>query len=161
MDFDPEELRPALHRAADWVADYLAGVGAYPVLSQARPGDLTAKLPASPPLQGEPLDRLLDDFESLILPGITHWQHPRFFAYFGITGSTPGILAELLCAGLNVNGMLWRTSPSVTEVEEVACDWLRQALGLAPGFSGVINDTASSSTLYAVAAAREALPDSE
>jgi len=161
MDFDPEELRPALHRAADWVADYLAGVGAYPVLSQARPGDLTAKLPASPPLQGEPLDRLLDDFESLILPGITHWQHPRFFAYFGITGSAPGILAELLCAGLNVNAMLWRTSPAATELEEVTTGWLREAIGLPPSFRGVINDTASSSTLYALAGAREAVPGLE
>lgn len=123
------------------------------------PGDIRRALPSVPPVRGETLDRILDDFERLILPGITHWNHPRFFAYFGITGSTPGILAELLIAALNVNAMLWKTSPAATELEEVTCDWLRQAVGLTEGFAGVINDTASSSTLYALAAAREAVPD--
>ena len=122
------------------------------------PGDIRRALPSVPPEQGEALGRILDDFERLILPGITHWNHPRFFAYFGITGSTPGILAELLIAALNVNAMLWKTSPAATELEEVTCDWLRQAVGLTEGFAGVINDTASSSTLYALAAAREAVP---
>ena len=160
-DIDTDEFRAAAHRAVDWIGDYLDTIRERPVLSRVKPGEVRASLPEVPPAEGERLEVIFEDFERLVLPGITHWNHPRFFAYFGITGSTPGILAELLCAGLNVNGMLWRTSPSVTEVEEVACDWLRQALGLAPGFSGVINDTASSSTLYALAAAREALPDSE
>src|SRR4029077_20577314 len=102
------------------------------------PGAAGGSLPEVPPAQGERLEVIFEDFERLVLPGITHWNHPRFFVYFGITGSTPGILADLLCAGLNVNGMLGRPSPSATEVEEVACDWLRQALGLAAGFSGVI-----------------------
>ena len=156
---ESEELRTALARASDWISTYLDGVRQYPVLSQVRPGEVRAQLEASAPEQGEPLDALLDDFERIVLPGVTHWNHPRFFAYFGISSSAPGILAELLIATLNVNGMLWRTSPAATEVEEVACDWLRQAIGLPEGFSGVINDTASTSTLYALTAAREAIPD--
>ena len=160
-DISTAEFRAAAHRAVDWVGDYLDTIRERPVLSRVKPGEIRAGLPAIPPAQGERLEVIFEDFERLVLPGITHWNHPRFFAYFGITGSTPGILAELLCAALNVNGMLWRTSPSATEVEEVACAWLREALGLARGFSGVINDTASSSTLYALAAAREALPDAE
>jgi aromatic-L-amino-acid decarboxylase len=158
-DIDTDEFRAAAHRAVEWIGDYLDTIRNRPVLSHVRPGDIRRSLPQVPPEQGERLEVIFEDFERLILPGITHWNHPRFFAYFGITGSEPGILAELLCAALNVNGMLWRTSPSVTELEEVACDWLRQALGLPEGFSGVINDTASSSTLYALAAAREVVPD--
>jgi aromatic-L-amino-acid decarboxylase len=158
-DVGTDEFRAAAHRAVDWIGDYLDTIRERPVLSQVSPGDIRRSLPAVPPEQGEALDAIFEDFERLILPGITHWNHPRFFAYFGITGSTPGILAELLIAALNVNGMLWRTSPAATEVEEVACDWLRQAIGLPVGFSGVINDTASSSTLYALAAAREAMPN--
>jgi aromatic-L-amino-acid decarboxylase len=160
-DIDTEEFRAAAHRAVDWVADYLDTVRERPVLPAVKPGDIRRTLPAMPPEEGERLDVIFQDFERLILPGITHWNHPRFFAYFGITGSAPGILAELLIAALNVNAMLWRTSPAATELEEVACDWLRQALGLEAAFSGVINDTASSSTLYALAAAREAVPHLE
>jgi aromatic-L-amino-acid decarboxylase len=158
-DIDTDEFRAAASRAVDWIGDYLDTIRERPVVSRVSPGDIRRSLPAVPPEEGERLEVIFEDFERLILPGITHWNHPRFFSYFGITGSTPGILGELLCAALNVNGMLWLTSPSVTEVEEVACDWLRQAIGLPEGFSGVINDTASSSTLYALAAAREALPD--
>jgi len=157
-DIDTEEFRTAAHRAVEWAGDYLDTIRERPVQSQVSPGDIRRSLPAVPPEQGEALEAIFEDFERLVLPGITHWNHPRFFGYFGITGSAPGILAELLIAALNVNGMLWRTSPAATEVEEVACDWLRQAIGLPVGFSGVINDTASSSTLYALAAAREALP---
>jgi aromatic-L-amino-acid/L-tryptophan decarboxylase len=156
-DVGTDEFRAAAHRAVDWIGDYLDTIRERPVLSRVAPGDIRRGLPAVPPEQGERLEAIFEDFERLVLPGVTHWNHPRFFAYFGITGSTPGILAELLIAALNVNGMLWLTSPSVTEVEEVACDWLRQAIGLPEGFSGVINDTASSSTLYALAAAREAV----
>ncbi|MHB8610972.1 MAG: pyridoxal phosphate-dependent decarboxylase family protein [Candidatus Dormibacteraceae bacterium] len=157
-DIGTEEFRAAAHRAVEWVGDYLDTIRERPVQSPASPGDIRRSLPALPPQQGESLNVIFEDFERLVLPGITHWNHPRFFGYFGITGSPSGILAELLIAAVNVNGMLWRTSPAATEVEEVACDWLRQAIGLAEGFSGVINDTASSSTLYALAAAREALP---
>jgi aromatic-L-amino-acid decarboxylase len=160
-DIDTREFRAAAHRAVEWAGDYLDTIGERPVMSQVSPGDIRRSLPRMPPEHGEALDAILDDFERLVLPGITHWNHPRFFGYFGTTGSAPGILAELLIAALNVNGMLWRTSPAATEVEEVACDWLRQAIGLPEGFSGVINDTASSSTLYALAAAREAVPDAE
>jgi aromatic-L-amino-acid/L-tryptophan decarboxylase len=160
-DIGTDEFRAAAHRAVEWIGEYLDTIRDRPVLSKVAPNDIRTSLPAVPPEQGERLDVILDDFERLILPGITHWNHPRFFAYFGISGSTPGILAELLCAALNVNGMLWRTSPAATELEEVACDWLRQAIGLPEQFSGVINDTASSSTLYALAAAREAVPHLE
>ena len=160
-DVGTDEFRAAAHRAVDWIGDYLDTIRERQVLSQVKPGAIRSSLPAVPPEEGERLEVIFDDFERLVLPGITHWNHPRFFAYFGITGSTPGILAELLIAALNVNGMLWRTSPSVTEVEEVACRWLRQAIGLPEGFSGVINDTASSSTLYALTAAREAVADLE
>jgi aromatic-L-amino-acid decarboxylase len=158
-DIDTDEFRAAARRAVDWIGDYLDTIRERPVVARVSPGDIRRSLPAVPPEEGERLEVIFEDFERLILPGITHWNHPRFFSYFGITGSTPGILGELLCAALNVNGMLWLTSPSATEVEEVACDWLRQAIGLPEGFSGVINDTASSSTLYALAAARETLPD--
>jgi aromatic-L-amino-acid decarboxylase len=160
-DIDTLEFRAAAHRAVEWAGSYLDTIRERPVMSQVSPGDIRRSLPNMPPEQGEALEAIFEDFERLVLPGITHWNHPRFFGYFGTTGSAPGILAELLIAALNVNGMLWRTSPSATEVEEVACDWLRQAIGLPEGFSGVINDTASSSTLYALAAAREAIPDAE
>ncbi|MDQ6720173.1 MAG: pyridoxal-dependent decarboxylase [Candidatus Dormibacteraeota bacterium] len=158
-DIDTDEFRAAARRAVDWIGQYLDTIGERPVLSKVAPGEIRRSLPAVPPEEGERLEVIFEDFKRLVLPGITHWNHPRFFAYFGITGSAPGILAELLCAALNVNGMLWRTSPAATEVEEVACDWLRQSIGLPPEFVGVINDTASSSTLYALAAAREAIPD--
>jgi aromatic-L-amino-acid/L-tryptophan decarboxylase len=160
-DVDSREFRAAAHRAVEWAGDYLDTIRERPVMSQVSPGDIRRSLPKMPPEQGEALDAIFEDFERLVLPGITHWNHPRFFGYFGITGSAPGILAELLIAAMNVNGMLWRTSPAATEVEEVACDWLRQAIGLPEGFSGVINDTASSSTLYALAAAREAISGGE
>jgi aromatic-L-amino-acid decarboxylase len=118
-------------------------------------------LPASPPEAGETLDAILDDFERVILPGVTHWNHPGFFAYFATTGSGPGVLAEMLTAALNVNAMLWKTGPAATELEERALDWLRQMLGLGDGWFGVINDTASVTTLLALAAAREAKPELE
>ena len=158
MAIETEEFRAALERASDWASRYLREAGSYPVLSPLSPGEVRAQLPQSAPEVGESMDDILDDFERIVLPGITHWNHPRFFAYFGISSSAPGILAELLIATLNVNAMLWRTSPAATEVEEVATDWLRQAIGLPQGFTGVINDTASSSTLFALTAAREAIP---
>lgn len=126
-----------------------------PVLSQMEPGDLRAALPREAPASGESMERALEDFRELILPGITHWNHPSFFGYFAISGSAPGILGEMLTAALNVNAMVWRSSPAATELEEVTTDWVRQLLGLPDAFEGVINDTASSSSLYALAAARE------
>jgi aromatic-L-amino-acid decarboxylase len=131
------------------------------VLSRLRPGELRAQLPASPPEEAEPLATILADVERQILPGITHWNHPAFFAYFSITSSVPGILGEMVSAALNVNGMLWRTSPAATELETVVLDWLRQLLGLPEGWFGVIQDTASASSLVALAAAREAVPGLE
>lgn len=154
-DLSPDEFRAAAHAAVDWIADYLEHAGQYPVRSRVQPGDIRQALPAAPPIRGEPLDAMLRDFHTTILPGITHWNHPVFFAYFANSGSYPGILGELLAAGLNANGMLWVTSPAVTELEQVSLDWLRQLMGLGEGWFGEITDTASVSTFYALAAARE------
>jgi aromatic-L-amino-acid decarboxylase len=153
---DAEWFRAHGHAVVDWIADYLSNVERYPVLSRVAPGDVRRALPSAPPQAPEPMDSILSDFERVVVPGITHWNHPAFLAYFAISGSPPGILGELLSAALNVNGMLWRTSPAATELEEVALDWLRQMLGLPAGFGGVITDTASMSTMLALAAAREA-----
>ncbi len=155
-DLDPEEFRRAGREVVDWIADYLAGIREYPVLARTAPGEITGALPAAPPAGPEPLDAILRDFREVLLPGITHWNHPRFFAYFSITGSGPGILGEALSAALNVNAMLWRTSPAATELEALVLDWLRGMIGLPEGFEGHINDTASVSTLVALAAARQA-----
>ncbi len=154
-DLPVETLRAALHRAADLVADYVGGVERYPVMPRVKPGDVRGMLPAAPPDQPESLDAILDDYVRLIEPNVTHWNHPGFLAYFAITGSAPGIVGELLAAGLNVNAMLWRTGPAPTELEALACDWLRQMIALPAEFSGHINDTASISSLVALAAARE------
>ena len=153
---DPEAFRREAHRVADWIADYLAAPERYPVLARVRPGELAAALPSAAPDSGEAFDAIFADFERLILPAITHWNHPGFFAYFAITGSAPGVLAEFLSAALNVQAMLWRTSPAATELEEVTLGWLRRLIGLPDAFEGVIYDTASISTLHALAAAREA-----
>ncbi|HUF64465.1 MAG TPA: pyridoxal-dependent decarboxylase, partial [Gemmatimonadaceae bacterium] len=154
-DMPAEEFRRYGHLLVDRIAQYLEEVERHPVLSRSKPGEVRASLPAEPPVAGEDMATILADFEARILPGITHWNHPGFMAYFAITGSGPGILGELLTAGLNANGMLWRSSPAVTELEEVTLDWLRQLLGLPEPLFGEITDTASSSTLYALAAARE------
>src|SRR4029079_18322288 len=154
-DMDPEEFRRHAHRVADWIADYLANSSQFPVLARVQPGEISAALAATSPARGEPFDTIFSDFERILVPGITHWNHPGFFAYFAITGSAPGILAEFLSAALNVQAMLWRTSPAATELEEVTLSWLRQLLGLPSTFEGVIYDTASISTLHALAAARE------
>jgi aromatic-L-amino-acid decarboxylase len=154
-DMDPDEFRRAGHQLVDWIADYLDNPARYPVLSRARPGDIASALPAQAPADGEPFTAIFADFERILVPGLTHWNHPGFFAYFAITGSAPGVLAEMLSAALNVQAMLWRTSPSATELEEVTLAWLRTLLGLPEAFEGVIYDTASISTLHALAAARE------
>ncbi len=157
-DMHPEEFRTYAHQVVDWIADYLTNVESYPVFAQTAPGDIRRALPAHPPAEPESMESILVDFERVIMPGITHWNAPGFLAYFSNTGSGPGILGEVLSAALNVNAMLWRTSPAATELEQVTLDWLRQMLGLPYPLFGVINDTASSGTLYALAAARESLP---
>ena len=154
---DPEEFRKLGKEVVDWMADYLNNAEQYPVFSQVKPGDIKKLLPAAPPASAEKMETILADFHRIILPGITHWNHPGFLAYFANSASAPGILAEMLATALNVNGMLWRTSPSATELEEVVLDWFRQMLGLSSEFRGVIIDTASVSTLVALTAAREAV----
>ena len=156
-DMGAEEFRRHGHALIDWVADYLANNEQYPVLAQVRPGELRAQLPAAPPERGEPMEEIVRDLDRLILPALTHWNHPSFFAYFATSASAPGILGELLAAAFDAKAMLWRTSPASTELEEVALDWLRQLMGLPAEFGGVIYDTASVATMHAVAAAREAL----
>ena len=154
-DISSEVFKDHAHKTVDWIAEYLEHMNQYPILARTKPGDLRARIPKSPPAKSEPFESIMGDFREIILPGITHWNHPRFFAYFSITSSYPGIIGEMLCSALNVNAMLWKTSPSATELEEVVTDWLRQMLGLPGQFEGVINDTASVSSLCALAAARE------
>ncbi len=155
-----EEFRRAAHDAVDWIADYLDHIRDLPVLPLVEPGALTALLPHSGPEAGEPIERILEDFRNLIVPANTHWNHPRFHAYFSVSASGPGIIAEALTAALNVNGMLWKASPAATELEQVTLGWLRQWLQLPETFFGIIHDTASVSTMHALAAAREMLdPD--
>lgn len=150
-----EEFRKYGYQLIDWIADYLEKVENYPVKATVRPGEIKSQLPASPPLHPEGLDRIMEDFEKIIVPGLTHWQHPGWFAYFPSNNSPASILGELLSAGLGIQGMVWQTSPSATELEEVVMDWLRQMIGLPDGYSGVIQDTASTATLCALLAARE------
>ena len=154
-DMDPETFRAAGHAVVDLMADYLAGVEAYPVLPRTTPGELRAMFPSSAPDSPEPLRAIIDDYRRLIEPNVTHWQHPGFMAYFPSTASGPGILGEMLMSTLVANAMLWRTSPIATELEQVTVGWLREALGLPDSFDGLFTDTASTSTLMALAAARE------
>jgi aromatic-L-amino-acid decarboxylase len=140
--------------ALEWAARYLERVPELPVLAQVRPGEIRARLPTSPPEQGEPFSAVLRDLDEILLPGTTHWQHPRYFAYFGVTASEPAILAELLAATLNPVAILWRTAPASTELEGLVADWVAQLLGLPDGWHGHIEDSASTSTLAAVIAAR-------
>jgi aromatic-L-amino-acid/L-tryptophan decarboxylase len=145
--------------ALEWVASYLEGVRERPVLASVEPGAVRAALPASPPEDPEPFAAVLSDLDRILLPGVTHWQSPRFFAYFATTGSEPGVLAELLVAALNQVGILWRTSPALQELEEATLDWLAQLLGLPAGLHGHIEDTASTGMLSALAVARARRPD--
>ena len=151
----PGEFREWGHRFVDWVGDYLEGIGEYPVLARTKPGEVRGALPTEAPATGESVDALFEDFQSVIVPGVTHWNHPAFFGYFAVSGSGPGILGELLAAALNVNAMVWKSSPAATELEEVTLGWLRSFVGLPSAFTGTINDTASTSTFLALAAARE------
>ena len=156
--FDAAAFHDDAAAAVAWVERFLERVPSLPVLAQVAPGDVRAQLPAAPPERGEPFSAILTDLDEIIVPGLTHWNHPRFFAYFAITGSAPGILAELLIAALNVNAMTWRSSPAATELEQLTLDWLAQLLGLPAGWHGHIEDTASTSTLAALAAARKLRP---
>jgi aromatic-L-amino-acid decarboxylase len=155
LDPNSDEFRAAGHKLIDWVADYLDGVDQYDVLSRVKPGDIEKQFAAKPSIEGRTYDAILAEVGEKIMPGVTHWNHPAFFAYFSITGSQAGILAELLTAALNVNGMIWRTSPSLTELETVTLRWLREALGLPGDLFGIINDTASINSFLALAAARQ------
>jgi aromatic-L-amino-acid/L-tryptophan decarboxylase len=161
----PEEFRRHGHAAIDWIADYYARVEDFPVLSRVDPGQIRASLPAEPPQEGESFAKMLADVEKLILPGVTHWQSPNFFAYFPSNASGPAILGDLLASGLGVQGMLWATSPACTELETHVLDWLAQMLDLPSKFlssgsgGGVIQDTASSASLCALLAARERATD--
>jgi aromatic-L-amino-acid/L-tryptophan decarboxylase len=154
-----EEFRAYAHRVADWIADYRETAAERPVLASTAPGDVKRALPAAPPQEPEPFDALLRDLDDVIVPGLTHWQHPRFFGYFPSVGLPAAVLADFVSTGLGALGLSWQSSPALTEVEEVACDWARQMFGLSDAWSGVIQDTASTSTLVALICARERATD--
>jgi aromatic-L-amino-acid decarboxylase len=156
----PEEFLVHGRNILEWISEYLGSDGRYPVLARVRPGEVRAALPPSPPWEGEAFEHILRDFEEQVVPGLTHWNHPGFLAYFANTASSPAILGDLLATAVNANAMIWRTSPAATEVEGLTVDWLRQLLGLPGDFAGFINDTASHNSLYALAAARsQAFPE--
>ena len=152
---DPEQFRRQAHEIVDWMADYLRDVGTRPVQPTAEPGAVRAALPASPPLAAEPFERIMADFERIIVPGLTHWGHPGFLAYFPANTSPPSILAEMLTATIGAQCMSWNTSPAATELEQLTMEWLRQMVGLSGEFTGVIQDTASTATLVAMITARD------
>ena len=154
-DMPADEFRRHGHELIDWIADYFEHIDDLPVLAQVEPGELKSQLPTSPPEKGESMEAILADVDRLIVPALTHWSHPSFFAYFATSTSAPGIFGELLSAAFDVKSMLWRTSPASTELEEVTLDWLRQMTGIDAGMSGIIYDTASVSSMHAIAAARE------
>ena len=152
---NPEEFRAFGHRLIDWIADYRAGTASRPVMSTVEPGSIREKLPKAPPEAPESMDAVLHDVENIVVPGLSHWQHPRFFGYFPSNGELSSVLGDYLSTGLGVLGLSWQSSPALTEVEEVTTDWLRQMVGLSDNWSGVIQDTASTSTLVALISARE------
>ncbi|MEQ9102165.1 MAG: pyridoxal-dependent decarboxylase [Imperialibacter sp.] len=151
----PETFRVEAHRLVDWMADFLENIEEYPVKPATKPGDIIKQLPVSPPLQGESFDSLFKDFQSIIMPGITHWQHPHFHAYFPANGSYPSILAEMLTTTLGAQCMIWETSPAAAELEEMVMNWLKEMMALPSTWHGVIQDTASTATLVALLTARE------
>lgn len=153
------EFRTHAHNMVDWMADYLENVERYPVRSQVSPGEIRDRLPERPPNAGEPMDQIFEDFKEIVIPGMTHWQHPGFFAYFTANSSPPSVLAEMLMSTLGAQCMLWQTSPAASEMEERVTDWLRQMLNLPPEFRGVIQDSATSATLVALLTAREKATD--
>jgi aromatic-L-amino-acid decarboxylase len=154
-DMPVSEFRNCGYQLVDWIAKYLETIDDYPVNPKVSAGEIKTQLPVHPPLESETIDNILIDFKEKIIPGITHWNHPDFMAYFNSTSSGPGILAELLTAGLNVNGMAWHTCPAATELEEVMVNWMKKILGLPDNFWGIIYDTASVSSMHGIASARE------
>src|SRR5215217_2549186 len=152
---DPQDFRRWAHEAADWSADYLDTVAERPVRAQVAPGEVFRQLPSAPPHRGEAMEAIFADLDRIVMPGMTHWQHPRFFAYFPANSSPPSVVAEFVTAALAAQCMLWQTSPAATELETRVLDWLRQMIGLGEGFSGVIQDSASGATLAAILTARE------
>src|SRR5215207_6216995 len=152
---DPQDFRRWAHEAADWSADYLDTIAERPVRAQVAPGEVFRQLPSAPPHRGEAMEAIFADLDRIVMPGMTHWQHPRFFAYFPANSSPPSIVAEFVTAALAAQCMLWQTSPAATELETRVLDWLRQMIGLGQGFSGVIQDSASGATLAALLTARE------
>lgn len=155
FDMPTEEFRKRAHELVDWIADYLEHVEDKPVLAQINPGDVKSKLPQSPPQKGENMTDIFNDFNDVIMPGVTHWNHPNFMSYFNSTASGPAILGDFLSSALNINGMIWKTSPASTELEEVVLKWFRQMLQLPNKFFGMVYDLASVSSMHAIAAARE------
>jgi aromatic-L-amino-acid decarboxylase len=150
-----DEFRRLGHRLIDWIADYRAKVAEHPVMSQVQPGAVRAMLPSAPPDQPEPFEDVLADLDRVVVPGLSHWQHPSFFAYFPSNSELASVLGDFMSTGLGVLGLSWQSSPALTELEEVVVGWVRQMIGLSPAWSGVIQDTASSSTLVALVCARE------
>jgi aromatic-L-amino-acid decarboxylase len=151
----PEEFRRHGHALIDWIADYRTRVGDLPVMARTAPGAIKSRLPPAPPEAPEPFEKIVSDLDTVVMPGLSHWAHPKFFGYFPSNGELSSVLGDVASTGLGVLGLAWQSSPALTEVEEVATDWLRQLLGLSDGWSGVIQDTASSSTLIALLCARE------
>jgi len=154
---DLKDFRKYAHELADWMADFMENIEDYPVRSQVKPGEIESRLPENPPQKGESFEDIFKDFKDIIMPGMTHWQHPRFFAYFPANSSYPSVLAEMLTAALGAQCMIWQTSPSATELEERVMEWLKKMTGLPDYFEGVIQDTASTSTLVSILTAREKL----
>jgi aromatic-L-amino-acid decarboxylase len=155
----PEEFRKYGHQLIDWIADYRTNIAKHPVMARTAPGEIRAQLPASPPENPENFDAIFKDMDRIVMPGLSHWQHPRFFGYFPSNGSLASVLGDYLSTGLGVLGLSWQSSPALTEVEEVVTDWMRQMIGLSDAWSGVIADTASTSTLIALICARERATD--
>ena len=155
----PEEFRECGHALVDWIADYRTRVGGLPVMARTAPGDIRRRLPAVPPDTPEPFDDILRDLDTIVVPGLSHWAHPRFFGYFPCNGDLASVLGDVASSGLGVLGLAWQSSPALTEVEEVATSWLRHAMGLSEAWRGVIQDTASTSTLVALICARERASD--
>ncbi len=151
----PEEFRKAGHQLVDWIADYRSRIAELPVMARTAPGEIKARLPANPPTGPQPFAEILEDLENIVVPGLSHWQHPSFFGYFPSNGSLASVLGDFASTGLGVLGLSWQASPALTEVEEVVADWMRQMTGLSDSWSGVIQDTASTCTLVALMCARE------
>src|SRR5579859_8171072 len=152
---DPEAFRQLGHQLIDWIADYRLKIADFPVMARVEPGEVRAQLPDSPPDSPESFDAIFRDLEQIILPGLSHWQHPHFYGYFPANATLASVLGDYLSSGLGVLGLSWQSSPALSELEEVVTDWMRQMVGLSPQWSGVIQDTASTSTLLALMCARE------